>query len=113
MKQWSALLGQELRSWPGVTSRPMFSMMAFYRKKIIFALLPRTRALETANSIAFKLYGESPKTSKLLRADSRVRVAADKDTWIGFEVTAAGDLQDALKWLDLAYRGSVNIKLKS
>lgn len=105
MKAWSGSLAQELSSWRGVTSRPMFSMMAFYRKGKIFALLPRTKAFETSNSIAFKLYRQTPKTSKLLLSDPRIRVHRDKHaSWIGFELGNTNDLRDALKWFDLAYQ---------
>lgn len=49
MKQWSALLGEEPSSWAAVSSRRMFGMMGFYRNNKIFAVLPRTRTLETPN----------------------------------------------------------------
>jgi hypothetical protein len=38
-----------------VSTRAFFGFTALYRKERIFALLPRTRAMETANSLAFKL----------------------------------------------------------
>ena len=105
MKQWSALLGKELSSWAEVSSRRMFGMMAFYRNKRIFAVLPRTKAFETPNSVAFKLYKPNPRASKLLRADPRIISSKGKAAgWITFEVNAPGDLKDALKWFDLAYR---------
>lgn len=104
MKQWSALLAKELASWPGVTSRPMFGMTGFYRKGRIFAVLPRTRALGTPNSVAFKIHRETPKILKQLAADLRIRATRHKPAgWIGFELRTAADLKDALKWLDLAY----------
>jgi hypothetical protein len=107
MKQWSALLAKELSSWPGVASRPFFSMTAFYRKGKIFALLPRTRAFEIANSVAFKLDHESAKVSKLLHADSRITAAENKyKRWITFEMRDPADLRDAIKWFDLAYRNA-------
>lgn len=114
MKQWSALLAQELNSWSGVTSRPLFSMTAFYRAGRIFAVVPRTKAFETPNSVGFKLYRESRKTSKLVRADARIRLSTGKKMgWNGFELDDASDLRDALKWFDLAYRSCVTIKLKN
>src|SRR5437899_11721041 len=54
MKQSSAMLRQELSGWPQVTSRPMFGMLGFYRRKKIFAALPVSRAIETPNSFIFK-----------------------------------------------------------
>ena len=54
MKQWSAMLGHELRGWPHITTKPMFGLMGFYRKKAIFAALPATRGIGAPNSIIFK-----------------------------------------------------------
>src|SRR5437868_3513685 len=31
MKAWSAALGAEVTTWPGVTTRPMFGLTAVYR----------------------------------------------------------------------------------
>ena len=105
MKQWSALLGQELSSWTAVKSRRMFGMMGFYRNNKIFAVLPRTRTLGTPNSVAFKLYHQTPRSLKLLRGDCRIVSSKGKAAgWIAFEVNAPRDLNDALKWFDLAYR---------
>ncbi|MGA8618598.1 MAG: hypothetical protein WB660_08800 [Candidatus Sulfotelmatobacter sp.] len=59
MKAWSASLATEAAGWPQVTTRAFFGFTALYRRERIFALLPRTRALATSNSLAFKL--ESPK----------------------------------------------------
>ncbi|HTE87927.1 MAG TPA: hypothetical protein VK639_03135, partial [Terriglobales bacterium] len=55
MKAWSAALGTEVMTWPGVTTRPMFGLTAVYRARRIFAALPRTRCMDVPNSIAFKL----------------------------------------------------------
>jgi hypothetical protein len=105
MKQWSGLLAEELSSWPSVTSRPFFSMTAFYRKGKIFALLPRTRSFEIANSVAFKVDRGSAKVSKLLHSDPRITVPDNKDKgWIAFELRDVGDLRDAVTWLDMAYQ---------
>jgi len=109
MKQWSELLGKELSSWAAVRSRRMFGMMAFYRNNKIFAVLPRTKAFETPNSVAFKLYKQTPREEKLLRGDARVVRSKGKAAgWIAFEVNAPGDLKDALKWFELAYRNCLS-----
>jgi hypothetical protein len=55
MRHVCALIGGEIARWPGVTARSMFGFRAYYRKGVIFALLPETRALETPTSIAYKL----------------------------------------------------------
>src|SRR4051794_25074243 len=55
MQRWAAMLTEELENWPGVTSKPMFGLTGFYRGKIIFAAVPKSRALGTPNSVIFKL----------------------------------------------------------
>src|SRR6266478_894961 len=55
MKQLSAVLGNELNTWPKVTTRPMFGLRGFYRGKNIFAALPVTRAIKNPNSLIFRI----------------------------------------------------------
>ena len=100
MKQWSAMLGEELRGWPKVSSRPMFGMLGVYRGKKIFAALPATRAIGTPNSVAFRL---NPVPQDLeQRALKEPRVTPGKH-WFSFEVHSTKDLRDALWWLNQAY----------
>lgn len=109
MKQWSALLAEELSSWPHVTLKPMFGMTGVYRKEKIFAVLPRTKAFETPSSVAFKIYRPTAQTAKLLQEDERmIRAKGKRAGWIAFEVGSAGELRDALKWFDLAYRNCLS-----
>ena len=103
MKEWSALLGTELVSWPGVTSRRMFGMTAFYRKKKVFAVLPRTRAFGESQSIGFNLERKTQQNRKRLACDPHIVLREDAK-WISLELTDEKDLKNALKWLDLAYR---------
>src|SRR5215469_13014991 len=111
MKHWSVLLEAELSAWPAVTTRRMFGMLAFYRKGRIFAALPRTRCFETSRSVAFKLDPKTPKTMKLLRADTRIlSTRAEEHRWISFELASAADMKDALRWFDLAYQTCLSRK---
>jgi hypothetical protein len=41
----SAMLADEVLTWPGVTVQPMFGMRALYRDGTVFALLPETRTI--------------------------------------------------------------------
>jgi hypothetical protein len=105
MKQWSAMMGSELRSWPHVETRPMFGMLGFYRKKNVFAALPVTRGIGSPNSIIFKI---EPMPSALLRRrDQDPRVCTGKTIrakgWHSFEINSEEDLRDALWWLSQAY----------
>ncbi len=105
MKQWSAMLGQELSRWPHVKSRPMFGLLAFYRRAKIFAGLPVTRGLKTSNSIIFKIQPMPP--DLLRRAIDDPHVDAESGIpgakWYSFELSSAEDLRDALWWLNQAY----------
>jgi hypothetical protein len=114
MKEWSALLAAEVERWPGVNSRPMFGMRAFYRKRRIFAAVPKTRALNSPTSVIFKLHGQPPtkainKTWDRQRQfhdmeDSRLReLEMNKTGWLSFELNSTEDLRDALYWFEQAY----------
>ena len=99
------MLEQELKSWPSVSSRPMFGFLSFYHKKAIFAALPHTHAPNTPRSFMFrfesmpaKLFEQAKKCPKI---DLSNRSPGAK--WYLFEVKSAGDLRDALWWLNQAY----------
>ena len=107
MKEWSALLGAELERWPEVRTKPMFGFLSFYRGRNIFAALPRTRAMNSANSIIFKLRRATPQDLEKLRRDPRAEVSQKGMAgWQSFEVSSTADLKHALDWLDRAYRAA-------
>lgn len=105
MKQWSTLLEQELGGWPGVTSRPMFGLVGFYRRGVIFAALPRTRALSTSNSIIFRFDPMPPQLLRRAKKDPRIawERKAPGARWYSFELNSADELSDVLWWLNQAY----------
>jgi len=104
MKQWSAMLEQELASWPGVTAKPMFGMAGYYRRGGIFAAVPRTRALGSVNAVIFRFDPMPP--GLLRRALDDRRIGAERETpgarWYSFEVRSGTDLRDLLWWLHRA-----------
>jgi hypothetical protein len=100
VKAWAGMLGAELASWPGVRSKPMFGLVAFYRGKKIFAALPRTRALNSPHSILFKFHTVS---AAVRRARKKLQ-PHPAGGWASFELHSPEDLGQALDWLDLAYR---------
>lgn len=108
MKQFSAVLEKELCGWPGVTSRPMFGMLAFYREGKIFAVLPRTRAFGIPNSIGFRFDPMPPDLRDRAAADSRISFEKDASMrrWYSFELTSADELGDGLSWLSDAYEAA-------
>jgi hypothetical protein len=105
MKQWSAMLGSELSTWPKVTTRPMFGLRGFYRGKKIFAALPVTRAIKNPNSLIFRIKPMPPdlldRAKKEPRIDTEGRVPGAK--WFIFELNSEADLRDALWWINQAY----------
>ena len=104
-KQLSAMLGNELSTWPKVTMRPMFGLRGFYRGKKIFAALPVTRAIKNPNSLIFRI---KPMPTELLeRAKSEPRIDTENVVpgakWLAFELNSEDDFRDALWWLNQAY----------
>ncbi len=113
MKAWSAALAAEVETWPAVTARPMFGFTALYRRKRIFAVVPRTRGMETPNSLAFKLLAPSPRMMTRLRNEQRVRpTVMHQSRWFTFELSSDRDVRDALDWLSRAYETAVQPKPK-
>jgi hypothetical protein len=104
MKAWSAALAGEIGDSPGVSARVFFGFTALYRDDQIFALLPRSRGMETANSLAFKLESPPPRLLTLLHQDPRIgSTQMQKARWFMFELPSDADLHDALDWLARAY----------
>ena len=107
MKAWSTALEAEVGDWPRVTRKPMFGLMAFYRGKHIFAILPRTRALGSASSLAFKLEKATPRILATIEREPRIQTTIMKARrWYLFELSADSDLREALAWLRQAYEAA-------
>lgn len=108
MKAWAAALADELLTWPQVRLKVFFGFTAIYRDSKIFALLPRTRALEQSNSIALKLVSAGPRILTRARRDSRIGHAEmQKSRWLTFALNAEADLRDVLQWLLRAYEAAI------
>lgn len=105
MKQWSAMLGEELRQWPQVKLRPMFGMLGFYRRSRIFGALPVTRGIKTPNSFIFRIVPMPPALLRRAMAEPRIDLESKIPSakWYAFEVTSAEDFPRALWWLNQAY----------
>ena len=104
-KQLSAMLGNELITWPKVSTRPMFGLRGFYRGKKIFAALPVTRTIRNPNSFIFRI---QPMPQELLeRAKKEPRIdtenTAPSAKWLSFTLNSEADFRDALSWLNQAY----------
>jgi len=107
MECWSALLGAEVASWPGVKAKPMFGFLSYYRGKQIFAGLPKTKAMHSPSSIIFKFQQPTKALITALHRDPRISISEMGGAgWQAFELRSDSDLRDALSWLDRAYRAA-------
>ena len=76
------------------------------RGKRIFAVLPRTRGMRSASSLAFKLEKPGPRVLARLKKDTRISsTIMQASRWFVFELESERDLNDALEWLGRAYEG--------
>ena len=105
MKQWSALLGQELKKLPKVSAKPMFGMLAYFRGSKIFGALPATRGIGSPNGFMFKINPMPPVLRERAGADARISASKNLQTrkWNVFELNSTEDLREALWWLNQAY----------
>lgn len=108
MKELSGMLEKEIAEWPGVSKRPMFGFQGLYRDGVIFAALPRTRAMTSPRSIIFKFPSTSPAILEAIKKDSRVDSVSNMpgSGWFAFEVEEASSTQGALGWLGRAYEAA-------
>jgi len=105
MKQLASLLEGELRGWPGVTTKPMFGMISFFRKGAIFAAVPRTRTLRSPQSIILKFDPMPPSLAGKMAEEARLSRDAPGPGagWHAFDLNSESDIRDALWWLNQAY----------
>ena len=114
MKAWSAALVGEISGWPMVRSRAFFGLTALYRKDQIFAVLPRTRGMETPNSFGFKFETVPSYLRARLEEDSRIgSTRVQRARWFTFELSSDADLKEGLKWLSRAYEAGGKAKKSS
>ena len=100
MKRWCAGIEEELATWPGVTTRPMFGFVSYYRSGVIFAAIPRTRALGSSSAILLKHAGTSRRVAS---------AHPPGQSWQPFELHSAGDVTKALEHLSRAYEQALRV----
>ena len=117
IRNWAQALSREVETWPGTTLKSAFGMTLVYRKGVVFAALPKTRALYEENAILLKFMAEP--------ADLRARIEAEKRfaagtmeqrragkgnrngegrRWRIFLMREDADVHAAIEWLAEAYR---------
>ena len=104
MKELSAMLENEISDWPGVSKKPMFGYQGLYRNGVIFAALPRSRAMKSPRSIMFKFASVTPAILASANKDSRVDTVSGMSgaAWFFFELDEASATREALGWLGRA-----------
>ena len=117
---WAEALKRELEGWPGVTLKSAFGMTMAYRKGIVFAALPRTRALFEEDAILLKFNRETRALTARIAAEARFAPGtmeqrrANKTKshgkgrrWRIFLMRADSDMQVAIEWQSEAHRVAV------
>lgn len=95
VKRVSALLGEELIRWPGVSAKPMFGLRTFYYDDVVFAMLPEKRGFETPGGIAYKIPAGNEKR--------------EGEKWKRYEIRNERDFNAALEKLSKAYERAVEL----
>ena len=108
MKQWSAMLTSELLTWPEISTKSMFGFFFFYRRRKVFAALPRTRGFDSPSTLVFKFDPMPPGLQKRAHNDGRMDASmkASSKGWLSFRLDSEADLRDALWWLHQAYEAA-------
>ena len=108
MKEWSAMLGSELNSWPNISTKSMFGFLFYYRKSKVFAALPKTRGFSGPSSLIFKFNPMPPTLLRRAQGDSRMdtNTRVSGKGWFSFELGSESDVRDALSWLNHSYEAA-------
>ena len=111
MRRIAVMLGDELETFPDVSTKPMFGFLGYYRDGVIFAALPRTRALGSANSIIFKLNAAPQRVLDRACKDQRITISQKGMAgWQSLEISFERDIAGAQRWLLEAWRYAVKTK---
>jgi hypothetical protein len=126
IRSWSEALGRELETWPGVTLKGAFGMTMAYRDGVVFAALPRTRAIYEEDAILLKFHRETPRLLARFASESRLAAGTmekrgstkskkrgESHHWRIFLMRADPDVHDAIEWLAEAYRLAATKQRKS
>ena len=114
MRRIAVMLGEELATFPDVTTRPMFGMVAYYRDGVVFAALPRTKTLGSPNSIIFKLNAAPERVFSRARKDARMQVSVKGIAgWQRLEISEEHDIAHAQRWLIEAWRYALKVSSKN
>jgi hypothetical protein len=94
MRERCSALGQQMLHWPGVKMYHVFGTCAFYHRKVMFAMLPGERSLDSSTAISY-------------RGCCKDHTSQDAD-WHTFELSNGALVNDALASLEKAYRDTMS-----
>jgi hypothetical protein len=93
IREWCSILEQEMMHWPGVKMSHIFGTRAFYHRKVMFAMLPDKRSLESSTAISFITPSKDHEKKTSI--------------WQTFELKDRNLIQAAIEFLEKAYRDSM------
>jgi hypothetical protein len=116
-RTWAHALSREIETWPGTTLKTAFGMILVYRKGVVFAALPKTRALYEEDAILLKFASEAGGLAERIRAEKRfaagtmeqrrttkAKAGGEGRRWRSFLMREDADVHAAIGWLAEAYR---------
>jgi hypothetical protein len=115
MRGWAEALAAEVKEWPGVTVKNAFGMSMVYRNGVVFAALPKTRALYEEDAILIKFNAESSSLSKRIANETRFagtmeqsmaqkhKTTRKSKRWRILRIHEDADVHAAIEWLAEAY----------
>lgn len=115
-RRWAEALRQEMEQWPGVVLKQAFGMTLLYRKDVVFAALPGTRALYVEDAILIKFARETPALAKRIAAAqsfsagtmeeqrrSEKKKQGEGRKWRIYLLRDDRDAREAIEWMARAY----------
>jgi hypothetical protein len=93
IREWCSILEQEMMHWPGVKISHIFGTHAFYHRKVMFAMLPDKRSLESSTAISFITSAKDHENQTSI--------------WQTFELKDHNLIKAAIESLEKAYRDSM------
>jgi len=115
MRGWTEALAAEVAQWQGVTVKNAFGMVMVYRKAVVFAALPKTRALYEEDAILIKFNAGSSALAKRIAAEPRFlgtmeqrktnkhNTTREGKRWHILRIHLDADVHAAIEWLAEAY----------
>jgi hypothetical protein len=115
MRGWAGALAAEVAQWTGVTVKNAFGMTMVYRNGVVFAALPKTRALYEEDVILIKFNAESSSLAKRIADEPRLagtmerhmtrehKTAGQSKKWRILRIRKDADVHAAIEWMAEAY----------